>query len=366
MTKTQLHNLFQQLKNENRGGAPREDWVASTKDVLLMQMRNSTNAKKTLPIHARARHFLHIFFPADGLALAGRALGIFLLVLGTALGGGLASAQVYRDSLPGEFLYDVKLSVEKTQLFLSPSQEYRERLHAEFADRRLEELAKIVEGAAHEGDTRPLALLGAFEGELHSLETGLAELRGGNADVVLDVAKLLERKAGSYQESLHKLARLSSPADRSALIMASDLADGLTVKAVAVIVEKHIQGNASASVAVVVSKIQDRIVQAEVKLDSVGDGDQSQQTVVTKARTAIMEAKELIKEEQYEAALSKIVEVAELTKQAEGDEAAEQTPAPVSPTPAAPTSGTATPEESPAPTLSPSQKEGDAAGSGSR
>ena len=68
-----------------------------------------------------------------------------------------------------------------------------------------------------------------------------------------------------------------------------------------------------------VSKFEDRIKQAEHNLDSViADQDVfEEKSPAIRAKTAIAEAKLLIEKEDYKAALGKIVEVAELTKEAE-------------------------------------------------
>jgi len=70
---------------------------------------------------------------------------------------------------------------------------------------------------------------------------------------------------------------------------------------------------------VVVSKFEDRIKQAEHNLDSViADQDIfEEKSPAIRAKTAIAEAKLLIEKEDYKAAFGKIVEVAELTKEAE-------------------------------------------------
>lgn len=64
----------------------------------------------------------------------------FMLVFGAVFGVGQAAA----DSLPGQFLYEVKLASEQVRLSLTTDPEARAELNIALAERRLNEIAELV------------------------------------------------------------------------------------------------------------------------------------------------------------------------------------------------------------------------------
>jgi hypothetical protein len=109
----------------------------------------------------------------------------------------------------------------------------------------------------------------------------------------------------------------------------------VTIKAMAVIIEHHLAGDETASKNVVVTKFEERLQQAEAKLDSASQGTTAAAAApkAAQAKAAIAAAKALLEDENYEAALSKIVEVAELTKEVEQQSSAPAEEIPTSETP---------------------------------
>ncbi len=333
MTGKELQKILSAVKSERRGGAPHEAWVKQNRDILMMQVRNTTDQSAKEAFGGYMRHFFNIFVPTESLALAARGIGIFMLVIGTVFGGGLISAQAYRDSAPGQTFYGMKLAIERAQLLLAPNDEYRARLHTDIADRRLDEIAKLAEGPAADQEL-VASVLEAFGEEVLALQAGMEKLRAADPAGVVETAKLTERKMAVYQNVLRQAAGSLPAALQPDVARTRDLLDGVTIAAMAVIVEKHLAGDTSTPRAVIDNKFEDRIRQAEAKLDTAAARDgESVASQTTQAKAAIAAAKELLKDRQYQAALSKIVEVAELTKEVEAaveqqaQEAAEAVPA---------------------------------------
>lgn len=318
MNDKNLKDIFSDIKNERRGGAPHDVWVKRNRDILLMQVRNTVGSVEKPGLSANLRHLFAVFIPMETVRMTARGFAVFALAIGIALGGGLVSAQVYREASPGEALYRVRVAVERAQLALAPNDEYRTRLHTEFADRRIDEVAKLAEESADRPDL-VTGVLAAFETEVTSLQTGLESLRKNDPAAAIDAAKLMERKTAVYQNALRKAAALLPPAIQPSIARTRDLVDGVTIKAMAVIVEHHLAGDSEASKNVVVTKFEERLQQAEAKLDtaSLGQDVNAPAAKTVQAKAAIAAAKALLKEENYEAALSKIVEAAELTKEVE-------------------------------------------------
>lgn len=319
-----VEKLLQTTKRERRGGAPREDWVTRNREILLMQVRNTTDASARPKTTDRVRHLFGIFMPLETVMVTARAFGIFLIMAGTVLGGGLASAQLYSGAVPGDTLYGVKVAVERVQLKLAPNSEYALRLHTEFADRRMEEIVRLAE-FGEEGRQFLPDVLASFEADVMALADGLAEMQVNDPDAAVETARLAELKMTLYQNMLAKVAS-SLPADtRMAVNVTRNRVDDTAILAMSVIVEKHVAGVRTMPRTVMVSKFEDRLDIAERSLNSViADREiYEEQSKAIRAKTAIAEAKLLLEEENYQAALSKIVEVAELTHEAE-EEAVEE------------------------------------------
>jgi hypothetical protein len=316
MNSKQLQQTLRQAKNERRGGAPHDGWVSQNRDILLMQVRNTTNRKSQPSTVQAARSFVSVFLPAQPILAGVRAFAVFVLMVGTVFGGGLASVFAYRDAAPGDLTYGVKLAVEQAQVALAPNEAYRVRLHATFADRRLEEAAKLAEGPA---DEQPLALgvLADFNEELGQLQDGLATLENEDPHGVAVSAKLLDRKMVAYAQVLRTIIR-SLPAEyRPQALAVSDRVEGLSLQATAVLVEQHLAGNQDAAGHIVAHKIGDRIDQAEATLTVAAEKRPNGNGKRDEATEAIAAAKELLAEEDYQAAFSKMVEVVGLTKEVE-------------------------------------------------
>jgi hypothetical protein len=127
---------------------PSEAAMAAGKRRLLLAAQ-----RKPAP---QPRRFLSLFpLPMKGLATA--ALVMLLLVV---VGGGFAVASV--SSLPGDFLYPVKLASEQARLLLTFDIQARDQLQVEFAQERRAEVIAILEAGRR--------VSARFEGTLESFD----------------------------------------------------------------------------------------------------------------------------------------------------------------------------------------------------
>jgi hypothetical protein len=291
----------------------------------MMQVRNTTDTRAQSKLLEQAYHLFDIFMPLETVYAFGRAAAMFMLVIGTVLGGGLVSANAYKDSVPGDRLYGLKLAVEKTELMLAPNSEYRTRLHADFADRRMEETATLAEGSVSRYRYLPEVLTG-LEGEVKSLDAGIETLRTSDRAGAVELAKNVERRLAGYRVAIRRASTLLPTSYRRSLDGTRDLVDGVSIKAMAVIVEHHRAGDVEAPKTVVASNFEEHLNQAEAKIERVATTEKPERT--EKAKAVIAEAKELVTEGKYEAALTKMAEVVELTKEIDpATVAGETTPA---------------------------------------
>jgi len=117
------------------------------------------------------------------------ATAVVIGVLFVLVAGG-STAAAASNSLPGEILYPVKLATERVQFAFTFSEEGTARLHAKFAGRRAEELARLAEA----GNTdRVPGLVSRFEDHLEEIEGLAARIREREHPDVVWLPELRQR-----------------------------------------------------------------------------------------------------------------------------------------------------------------------------
>ncbi|MBI4599011.1 hypothetical protein HY734_02335 [Candidatus Uhrbacteria bacterium] len=125
------------------------------------------------------------------------SVGISAFLL--AFTGWVATVNASFASVPGDFLYPVKLATERVQLlpWLS-SDEQRMRLHAEFASRRLEEVMEIAGSERSGKEVRVREAVESFKHEIASISAELETVTTNRPETVVQMARDVDRKVGEY------------------------------------------------------------------------------------------------------------------------------------------------------------------------
>jgi hypothetical protein len=147
-----------------------------------------------------ADYFIHVGSKAV-LRPAGALVSIFILVFI----GWVAAVNVSLASVPGDFLYPVKLATERTQLILTATSEQRARLHAEFAGRRLDEAMEIAASARSDSEKDALmkTVVENFKVEVASVTDELENVSSTErAQTVTELAEAVGRRAEEYSAVL--------------------------------------------------------------------------------------------------------------------------------------------------------------------
>jgi hypothetical protein len=114
--------------------------------------------------------------------------------------GWIATVNASFSSVPGDFLYPVKLATERVQLTLAiTNNEQRARLHAEFASRRLEEVMDIAGSNRTAKDVRMHEAVAGFKQEIASVNEEFVQATTGNVQEAFEMAKVVDRKVGEYE-----------------------------------------------------------------------------------------------------------------------------------------------------------------------
>lgn len=166
---------------------PRPDWIMSSRDLLLSEIRRQSSTPVTAPATSSAMGLGHVL--AHALGWVRQPLVGFVGALGLILATSLTvNAAFY--SLPGNPLYRMKLTFERTQLAFVSDSARKAELKVEFAKNRVKELAQMVSqsGAARTTSHKQVSrVVGRFTQEVSSMHRDL-QRRPTNQRAVFKIA----------------------------------------------------------------------------------------------------------------------------------------------------------------------------------
>jgi hypothetical protein len=320
MTTNTMSNLIveqlKSLKHERAGGSPDAQWLVSTKETLMMQIGNTVGAERRTGLRAFAES-LRIFFPENLAKAMAVPMAVFALVVGAGFGSGAVVAAAH-DTLPGHPLYDVKLAAEALNLKFAGKSERTER-RVEVAGRRLNEMARLSSSPDLHKEEKIERVAGLFSDEMNAIRKELTDLQEDeDAEEAVRIALRVEAKADEY----HKIFRHGLFTGRPSFRMALLNLDQVSVKALEILVEKQSlasnvlpEAQLSASVG---RKIDAFAVHVATTRDALLGGTASPSQLLTvKAQEAVDEAKSLLEQGDFRAAMRKVSEGADLVTEAE-------------------------------------------------
>lgn len=319
-------NIVKQLKNL-RDVAPSAEWKENNRRILMSEIK-----KGAIAAHGReswASEISGAIFPWKVFKLVARPMVALTAVAGLVLGGGL-SVSASQVALPGDTLYPLKIAAEKVQVALTFDKKQEAKMHVELADRRISELKKIREGAdSPQNKIQKINVaVDKFQQEIAVVKTKLDTMNDKlSPQTTVEVAKIVDSKVDEYKDTLAKVT-----ADiPTAGVTAQKISQGLNMtdetgdRALAVIVENHVQGEVVQPEEDVVKRVEQKIETAAAKVAAV-EGQintlpaikvgQAQQTTVV-AKEALAQARAALDQKDVAIALNKTIESRELAKQAE-------------------------------------------------
>lgn len=293
-----------------------------------MQIKNSVATERPRLMPAHARLFLHLFVPTHRLGVLAKSTFSFVLVVGVVLGSWITTGSAAMGTMPGDFLYPWKLATEAAQVALAPDSATRVKLHVDFAERRLEELARLPGRSGSNTNEYIRVTANRFGNEVRAVNKNLDELRKGNSGTMMAIVYVVDRKMAEYDRLLNMTKpQLSAPS--SAMVFeAGNLIDEAGAKAVEVMAQKHAEGLASVSESLVKRKVEEQIRRVSLRATAVrGELTQlvnagssaatSSLAVANQAEGSLAEAKELLVKKDFVAALVKVREGNDLVVEAQ-------------------------------------------------
>jgi hypothetical protein len=248
---------------------PSHDWVARNRAVLLAQIRNTVQApdaekpvRTVRKLLVSLKQAMRLFLPVR-LVAVGRSVSIASLAGLLAVGGWIASVSASYGSLPGEALYHVKVAAEKTELLMATAlgdNTARVETLLKHAGNRVEEV--------HNSKTQGQATvaINSLKKSIASANKTLLSAEEKADPAAALMAKVVTQKTDLLLESIET----SSSSQSKELGEAAHLIEVAGVRAVEVLVEQNLAGNADVSleeVTVAVGKKLEKIVTDISRLD---------------------------------------------------------------------------------------------------
>lgn len=344
MKDNRLVGQLKELQTERAGGSPDARWLASTRETLMIQIGNTVGAQERKAGFRALAENLRIFLPQNLFQAMAVPLAIVLLVLGAGAGSSALVAAA-RDTLPGDAFYGVKLAAEAVSLKLAGKSERTER-RIEIAGRRLDEMARLSSSADPNKEEKLAQVAALFSDEMTAVREGLDAIQAeDDAEGAVQVAMRIEAKTDEYQALFKHSLFTGRPTLRMALLSL----DQVSVKALEILVEKQSlasnvlpEAQLSSAVNKRIDSFSAHVAVAENRLGADTPADSPSLLLTTKARAAVEAAKELLSQGDFQAAVRKVSEGAELVTEAE---TADVNPAPAESATSSPETASATDSE---------------------
>jgi len=192
--------LIKQLQNLKGRIKPDALWLEKNRGILLSQLKAQTSqvgfefGGGNVFLRIVKKTFALTYKPLVGMA-------IVLLVV---FGSWIATVSATKNSLPGGFLYNVKLTTERIQVNFVFDDEEKTNLEIKFADRRLEEIRQIVSQDSNDPKNRERleVPLKKFQESMANVNMNLAKIEIKDQQKAVEIANILDSKAQEYVEAL--------------------------------------------------------------------------------------------------------------------------------------------------------------------
>lgn len=251
--------LIRQLKSLKHAEVrPSEKWLKSNRELLLSQIKNTVTPKeKTKFDFETVWQAMSIFLPYSFVHKVVRPVVVVLLVVGMGISSWVVAASASSESLPGEWLYPAKRATEKTQVIMadiSGDTNGSTMLHVEFAKRRAEETRDIVSQNDPSKIEIAAKTISDLKDEMQTVSVKLEEIKT-TQDSSAEMAQNINQNAQEIKDVLKEVkvnlltnTDTTSTNDLSAQVSeVKNLAKDTAVRAVEIMVEKHLQGDTTIS-----------------------------------------------------------------------------------------------------------------------
>jgi ElaB/YqjD/DUF883 family membrane-anchored ribosome-binding protein len=306
MNNRELQKKLSSLAALKASGEPNALWVTETRALLLEKISASTPEPVT-----SAQEVIKLprvgFFPKFMFAM--RPVMVIVMLCGFGAFGYFGSIGAVASALPGDMLYGIKNITEQAQLTFATSDDARALLHAEFASRRASEVAALAEAGSGASEQNMNEAVTNLADEMKNVSTTMQAVKSDYGSGAVTIAKAVDRQAAEVRAILGKTKGMLAPASQQQIQSVEDLADDISLQAVAVLVAAP----SGAKTDDVKNRVQENIDAAQKKLEIASPEGASETKIVKQAKAALDAAQNDVNSQNYAEALAKVQEAASLT-----------------------------------------------------
>lgn len=280
--------LLKEYRNSPEFGALTSEHRESLRrihDRLMTQIAPEANPNPRFT----ALDFLRVIFSNLQLGTILKPIGAMGALAFAALVS-IGSVSAAFDSIPGDALYSLKIASEKAQLTLASTEDAKTRLHIEFANRRAEEINRIIQTSSPE-DPRMKKAVGNLKQELRTVSNRLSALKDVKKEDAVSLAKLADRKVGNVE--LEEVKGEVTMASVQALTVLAEQQDGTAAETLEKKVSERIAVAASGLTAATekLEKLMAEIAARNKLLAILSEADAKAVTTLKEIRKELAEAK---------------------------------------------------------------------------
>ncbi|MFA5061863.1 MAG: DUF5667 domain-containing protein [Patescibacteria group bacterium] len=302
-------NIIKQLKTlKHQDVNPSNEWLENNRGLLLSQIKNTVTQEPSQFKMENVWQSLSIFLPQSFVNSIVRPALALALIMGMVGGGWLGTVSASAEALPGDWLYAAKKITEQTQaavVAVVGDKKAEASLHVEFAKRRAIETKKIISDPQKIG--MAMNTVNDLKNEIQTVSSTLNDLKTNtDASVSAQTAKDISQNAVQIQDVLTsvKTDLLTTPTSTAASLSdlttrvaeAKNLTKDTAVKAMEVMVTKHLQGDNSVSKdevkQVINNQLQSAVADAAVSQQNTADVNQAINIVKTEVAAISKDAKQ--------------------------------------------------------------------------
>jgi len=185
---------------------PRVDWQIASREILLKRISQSQEIVRPAVNGSNFAYYFRFFVPRFFHQLA-RPVGVIILISAMILGGGIITVGASQSSLPGDYLYPIKITSEKVQSTLSINPRDNLVLEIKFANRRLAEIQQINQ-SVESSDKKKLRVTKAADvltQNLKNIQNNLKTIQDNETgDKAVAAATLVDEGVEQLNEGMEK------------------------------------------------------------------------------------------------------------------------------------------------------------------
>lgn len=234
----ELQKRLRQLRTAEMQTTPDQAWVQATRRTLLMQVENTLPVTRTVPLAKRLREVVRYALPESFVHWISRPAMAALTLVIVLTGGSLMSVSAAEQSMPGDFLYGLKLATEQARLALTSTKGDKLKLKTEFTTRRIQELKQVA--TADKKSEKVTQVTEIIKRDMNTLKEQLTDVANeGPVAQAAEAAKLVDQKSNEVITALQETKDQLPPETKEKMTEAQSVAADTGVKALEVLVEKH-------------------------------------------------------------------------------------------------------------------------------